>query len=68
MTLLRHAEDDVRGRTAVASGIDYIVKNHDLRRCDDWDIDDVWGCSTGCRGSPARSSTRGTRSRRSAPR
>ncbi len=41
--LLRHGGDDSACRAQVERAVDWIVANHDLRRCDDWDIDNVWG-------------------------
>jgi hypothetical protein len=46
MALMREgprAGDGERAKAAVERAVAYVVANHDLRRCDDWDIDDVWG-------------------------
>ncbi len=43
MALLRHGGNDAACRTQVERAVDYLVANHDLRRCDDWDTDQVWG-------------------------
>ncbi|MSR45997.1 MAG: hypothetical protein EXS13_02850 [Planctomycetes bacterium] len=43
-TLLRHGgAEDAECRAQVERAVDWMVANHDLRRCDDWDIDNVWG-------------------------
>jgi hypothetical protein len=50
MALLRHGGDGERARGAIERGADYLVRHHDLRRCDDWDIDNVWGLLYGLQG------------------
>jgi len=50
MALLRHGGDDDGARAAVARGVAHLVAHHDLRRCDDWDIDHVWGLLYGLQG------------------
>jgi len=41
--LLRHGGEADATRTAAGRALDWIVRHHDLHRCDDWDIDNVWG-------------------------
>jgi hypothetical protein len=43
MALLRHGEPEETARAAAERATAWLVQNHDLRRCDDWDIDNVWG-------------------------
>ncbi|MBL8841487.1 MAG: terpene cyclase/mutase family protein [Planctomycetes bacterium] len=43
IALLRHGGASPATRTQAERAVDFIVANHDLRRCDDWDTDHVWG-------------------------
>lgn len=43
VALLRHGGEAADCRAAVERALDWMVANHRLRRCDDWDIDQVWG-------------------------
>jgi hypothetical protein len=44
------AHDASSASAAIDRGIDYVVANHDLRRPDSWDVDDVWGLLYGLQG------------------
>jgi hypothetical protein len=48
MALVRDGAE--RARPAAERGVDYVLANHDLRRCDSWDIDQVWGLLYGMQG------------------
>jgi len=53
MALLRHGGAEgiaERARLACDRGVAFLVAHHDLRRCDDWDQDDVWGLLYGLQG------------------
>ncbi len=50
MALLRHGGETEAARAAVSKAVDYLIAEHDLRRCDDWDIDNVWGLLYGLEG------------------
>jgi hypothetical protein len=51
--LLRHGGETEDSRAAAERALDWIVRHHDLRRCDDWDIDNVWGFLYGVEGMAA---------------
>ena len=44
------SERDVEARAAALRTLPSLLADHDLRRCDDWDIDTVWGLLFGMQG------------------